>query len=144
MSGLTLSLSAHESFYINGALLENGDRPARIRIKDGDARVLRCRDALLPQDVDTPVKRFYYGIQLVITGDIDEQTALPALFRECEVLADVFKKISPQLFPALSEMLQRANYYSALCQLRQVISLEASMLGVNDPALGVEPHRKVA
>lgn len=144
MSGLTLSLSAHESFYINGALLENGDRPARIRIKDGDARVLRCRDALLPQAVDTPVKRLYYAVQLVITGDIEEAIALPAIFRECVALADIFKSISPSLIPTLEQMLQRANYYSALCHLRQVITLEASMLGMDEAAFGVEPERKVA
>lgn len=144
MAGLTLSLSPEESFYINGALLQNGDRPARIRIKDGDARVLRCRDALRPEEVDTPVKRLYFAIQLLITGDIEEAVALPAIFRECVSLTTVFERISPRLIPTVEDMLQRSNYYSALCHLRQVITLEANLLGVIDPGLGGEPQRKVA
>ena len=63
MSGLVLKIAPGERFIVNGALLENGDKPARIRIADGNVRVLRCRDALRPEEVDTPVKRIYFAIQ---------------------------------------------------------------------------------
>ena len=73
MSGLVLKIAPGERFIVNGAVLENGDKPARIRIADGDARVLRCRDALLPEDVNTPVKQVYYAVQLLITGDLKDR-----------------------------------------------------------------------
>jgi flagellar biosynthesis repressor protein FlbT len=48
MSGLVLKIAPGERFIVNGALLENGDKPARIRISDGNVRILRCQDALHP------------------------------------------------------------------------------------------------
>ena len=144
MSGLVLKLAAGESFVVNGAVVENCDKPARIRIADADARVLRCRDALHPDDVDTPVKRVYFAIQLLITGDLEEEPTLPEIEQQLEQLDDVFAKISPELIPKLREMVGRGNYYSALCQLRHVLTLEAELLrhtGVNTmPAF----ERKVA
>ncbi|OYW87119.1 MAG: flagellar biosynthesis repressor FlbT, partial [Hyphomonas sp. 32-62-5] len=56
MSGLVLKIAPGERFIINGATLENGDKPARIRVVEGDARVLRVRDAMHPSEVNTPVK----------------------------------------------------------------------------------------
>lgn len=130
MSGLLLKLAPGESFIVNGAILENGEKPCRIRIKDVDARVLRCSDAIKPEDVDTPVKQVYFAIQLLITGDLEEDKALPALFAECEKLQDAFETINPRLITQLVGMLQRSNYYSALCHLRQVIILEAELLAL--------------
>ncbi|MGH1422092.1 MAG: flagellar biosynthesis repressor FlbT [Hyphomonas sp.] len=128
MSGLVLKVAAGERFLVNGALLENGDKPARIRIKDNDARVLRCSDALKPDQVDTPVKQVYFAIQLLITGDLEVDATLPSILTECEKLADVFSTIEPKLIPTLQRMLERGNFYSALCHLRGVIAVEASLL----------------
>lgn len=128
MSGLVLSLAPHESFIVNGAVLENGDRPSRIRIKDGDARVLRCSDALRPEEVDTPVKQVYFAVQLLITGDLDTKVALPAIYDECDKLDDAFASIDPKIIGTLRERLENGNFYSALCHLRQVIPLEADLL----------------
>lgn len=128
MSGLVLKLDAGERFVVNGAVLENGDRPARIRIADGDARVLRCRDALKPDEVDTPLKQIYFAIQLLITGDIDADRAVPAIQQECARLADIFVCIDADFVPALGDMVDRGNYYSALCHLRQMMAIEARLL----------------
>lgn len=128
MSGLVLKIAPGERFIINGATLENGDKPSRIRIIEGDARVLRLRDALHPNDVNTPVKSVYYAIQLLITGDIDEVDALPSIDAQCVQLLDVFKAIDAELIPTLRTMLVRKNYYSALCHLRQVLAIEAELI----------------
>lgn len=128
MSGLILKLAAHERVVINGALLENGDKPSSLRVADADARVLRCRDALRPEEVDTPVKQVYYAIQLLITGDLEEDNVLPALFKEIDRLEDVFSTIDADMIRQLREMLRRRNHYSALCHLRHVLELEAELL----------------
>lgn len=128
MSGLVLKLAAGERVVINGATLENGDKACSLRVTDGDARVLRCRDALRPDEVDTPVKRIYYAIQLIITGDLDEDDVLPALMKEIKVLEDVFLTIDRTLIPVLQNMLERGNYYSALCHLKQIVAIEAELL----------------
>ncbi|MBA3067887.1 MAG: flagellar biosynthesis repressor FlbT [Hyphomonas sp.] len=128
MSGLVLKIAPGERFIVNGALLENGDKPARIRISEANVRVLRCRDAMRPEEVDTPVKRIYYAIQLLITGDLDVVDATPAIDAECCELLDIFRPIDADLIPALRSMLSRGNHYSALCHLRQVLAIEAQLL----------------
>lgn len=128
MSGLVLTLAPGESFIVNGAVLENGDRPSRIRVKDYDARILRCSDAIKPEDVDTPVKQVYFAIQLLITGDLNADKAMPAILKECEALEDVFSTIKPDVIPKLREMLSRENYYSALNHLKQILALETTLL----------------
>lgn len=128
MSGLVLKIAPGERFIVNGAMLENGDKPARIRIAEGDARVLRCRDALHPDEVKTPVQRVYYAIQLLITGDATETDALPSIDAQCCQLLDVFSTIDAGLIPTLRAMLARGNYYSALCHLRQILLIEAELL----------------
>ena len=114
MSGLVLKIAPGERFIVNGAILENGDKPARIRITEGDVRVLRCRDALRPEEVNSPCKQIYYAVQLLITGDLEEGGTLPAIDDECSKLLDVFKTIDPELIPTLRSMISRGNYYSAL------------------------------
>lgn len=127
MSGLVLKLAANERFVVNGGVLENGDKPSRLRVSD-NVRVLRLRDALRPEQVDTPVRQIYYAIQLLITGDLEEAATLPAIDRECLKLAEAFDIVDAELIPTLRQMVARGNYYSALCHLRQLMTLEAELL----------------
>ncbi|GGB75891.1 MULTISPECIES: flagellar biosynthesis repressor FlbT [Henriciella] len=128
MSGLILKLAAGERVVVNGAVLENGDKPASLRVADADARVLRCRDALRPEDVDTPVKQVYYAIQLLITGDLKADNVLPAIFKEIDRLEDAFSSIDTTLMGQLREMMRRGNHYSALCHLKHILELEKELL----------------
>jgi len=129
MSGLMLKLAPGERFIINGTLLENGDKPGRIRVPSPDVMVLRCRDALKPSEVDTPVKQVYYAIQLLITKDLEEEDTVPAIHRACDELKEAFHTLKPELIPTLQEMIRRGNYYSALCYLKPIIELEGQLLG---------------
>ena len=131
MSGLVLKIAPGERFIVNGAILENGDKPARIRITEGDVRVLRCRDALRPEEVNSPCKQIYYAVQLLITGDLEDD--------ECSKLLDVFKTIDPELIPTLRSMISRGNYYSALCHLRQILVIENQLLArINKTTMPIE------
>jgi flagellar biosynthesis repressor protein FlbT len=130
MSGLVLALAPNETVIVNGAVIENGDKPSRLRIRTADARVLRSADALHPSEVNTPAKRIYFAIQLFITGDLDE-SVFPAVEAECESLAHVFSPINSELIPILLSMLRRGNHYSALCHLRSIIAMEAELLNLN-------------
>ncbi|MEM9571374.1 MAG: flagellar biosynthesis repressor FlbT [Pseudomonadota bacterium] len=129
MSGLMLKLAPQERFYINGTVLVNGDKPGGIRVPGPDVMVLRHRDALKPHEVTTPVKRVYFTIQLLITRDLDEEETLPKLEQACADLAEAFAPADPDLIPVLQEMIRRRNYFSALCYLKQIVKLEAQLLG---------------
>lgn len=144
MSGLVLKIAPGERFIVNGALLENGDKPARIRIAESNVRVLRCRDALRPDEVDTPVKRIYFAIQLLITGDLDVADTAPAIDAECCALLDIFRPIDAELIPTLRSMLSRGNHYSALCHLRQVLAIEAQLLSRRTPVAAPASEARVA
>ncbi|NQY13050.1 MAG: flagellar biosynthesis repressor FlbT [Henriciella sp.] len=129
MSGLMLKLAPEERFYINGTVLVNGDKPGGIRVPGPDVMVLRHRDALKPHEVTTPVKRVYFTIQLLITRDLDEAETLPKLERDLAALAEAFAPADPDLIPVLQEMIRRRSYFSALCYLKQIVKLEAELLG---------------
>lgn len=144
MSGLVFKIAPGERFIVNGATLENGDKPARIRVVEGDARVLRCRDAMRPEEVDTPVKQVYYAIQLLVTGDLKEETTLPAIDAECARLEDAFGHIDGDLIPVLRSMIARGNYYSAMCHLRQILPIEAELLALPVRGSMHMPEAKVA
>jgi flagellar protein FlbT len=64
---------------VNGARIENGDRKAKLCIKSEDARVLRLKDALRPEEAITPLKKAYYIAQLAVAGEIDNLEAVAIL-----------------------------------------------------------------
>lgn len=127
MAGLVLTLAPREKFFVNGALLENGDKVGRIRVTDSEARILRYSDALHPHEVNTPVKKVYYAVQLLITGDLDPQTTLGAVDMECERLETVFGPCASERISLVRNMIRRRNYYSALMQMRRIFPLEAKL-----------------
>ncbi len=144
MTGLVLTLTPGESVIINGAVIENGDRPARIRIKTVDARVLRCADEMRASEVNTPVKRIYFAVQLLITGELAPEQTVPAINAECVQLADVFLTINSGLIPTLVAMISRGNYYSALNHLRSLIAIEAQLLRSQSQSDDTDLARRVA
>ena len=80
MSGLVLKLGPKERVLINGAVIENGDKRSRLSIMTPNANILRLRDAIHPDEVNTPVRRVCYIAQLVLSGDADpERGQAPAL-----------------------------------------------------------------
>jgi flagellar biosynthesis repressor protein FlbT len=70
---LVLKLGPRERVIINGVVMENGDRRTRLQIITPDAKVLRLRDAIHPDEVTTPVRRVCYVAQLVLAGEADPE-----------------------------------------------------------------------
>ncbi len=62
---LTISLKPNEQAVIGGAVVSNDeDKRIRLTIKN-NVTILREKDVLKPEDVDTPCKRLYFSIQLM-------------------------------------------------------------------------------
>ena len=89
MTGLVLKLAPKERVLINGAVIENGDRRSRLAIMTPNANILRLRDAIHPEEVNTPVRRVCYIAQLVLSGDADANDARMQLLRGIEQLSQV-------------------------------------------------------
>ncbi len=90
MTGLVLKLKPNEKVLINGVLLQNGDRAARLRVRSSDVSILRARDAIKPEDANTPLKRVYYIAQLALAGEADADQAAGEILQGLSALKGVF------------------------------------------------------
>lgn len=129
MSGLVLKLAPRERVLINGAVIENGDRRARLSIITPDANILRLRDAIHPEEATTPVRRVCYAVQLVLTGDAEPEAARQQLLRRIEELSRALTDHDSRrhLDIASRELLDR-RFYQCLKALRALIPREDRLL----------------
>jgi flagellar biosynthesis repressor protein FlbT len=125
MSGLVLKLGPHERVLINGAVVENGDKRSRLAIVTPNANILRLRDAIHPQEANTPVKRVCYIAQLVLTGDATAEDTRQQLLRGIEQLSQVLTDHDSrtQLNMATKAVLED-QHYQALKALRSLLPRE--------------------
>lgn len=129
MSGLVLKLAPKERVLVNGAVIENGDKRSRLAVLTPNANILRLRDAIHPEQVNTPVRRVCYIAQLVLSGDAEPDTARHQLLRGIEQLSQVLMDLDSrsQLTLATAAILD-AQYYQALKALRMLLPREARLL----------------
>lgn len=131
MSGLILKLAPSERVLINGAVIENGDRRAKLAIRTPNAHILRLKDAIHPDKASTPVARIYYICQLILTGEVDADEGHQQLLLGIEQLSQVFfDRDSRAILNAASDHVIAKNYYHALKQLRELLPREARLLAV--------------
>ncbi|WP_321367235.1 flagellar biosynthesis repressor FlbT [uncultured Celeribacter sp.] len=129
MSGLVLKLGPKERVLINGAVIENGDRRSRLSIVTPNANILRLRDAIHPEEVNTPVRRVCYIAQLVLSGDADPKDANIQLMRGVEQLSQVLTDAdSRKILNVATSDIQNEQYYQALKALRSLLPREERLL----------------
>lgn len=129
MSGLVLKLGPKERVLINGAVIENGDRRSRLSIITPHANILRLRDAIHPEEVNTPVRRVCYIAQLVLSGDADAAEAKHQLLRGIEQLSQVLTDLdSRKQLASATEALMDEQFYQALKALRTLLPREERLL----------------
>lgn len=129
MSGLILKLSPKERLLINGAVVENGDRRARLSILTAGANILRLRDAIHPEQVRTPVQRVCYIAQLVCSGDADPDEARLQLLRGIEQLSQVLTDYDSRTqLSAASTAVISGQFYQALKAMRSLLPREERLL----------------
>lgn len=128
MSGLVLKLAPNERVLINGAVIENGDRRARLAIKSPNANILRLKEAIHPDAVTTPVARVCYLAQLILSEDVAPADGRRDLLRGIEQLSQVFDDRDSRLAldDATTDAIQ-GNYYQVLRRLRSLLPREARL-----------------
>ncbi len=125
MSGLVLKIGPGERILINGVVIENGEHRSRMTILTPDARVLRLRDAIHPEEVNTPVRRVCYIAQLVLAGETDAGDAHQQLLRAIEQLSQVFRDSdSRKRLDEASTCVAENRHYQALKALRSLLPRE--------------------
>lgn len=129
MSGLVLKLNPKERVLVNGAVIENGDRRSRLSILTPNANILRLRDAIRPDEVNTPVRRVCYIAQLVLSGDVSEDDADIQIMRGIEQLSQVFRdNDSRSHLDAATHALNNKDFYRSLKSLRNLLPREARLI----------------
>ncbi|MEM1005969.1 MAG: flagellar biosynthesis repressor FlbT [Pseudomonadota bacterium] len=129
MSGLVLKLAPKERVLINGVVIENGDRRSRFSIMTPQANVLRLRDAIHPEEVNTPVRRVCYAAQLVLSGDTEPDQARQQLLRRVEELSQVFTDAdSRRVLGEATDALIAKQYYKCLKSLRTLLPREERLM----------------
>lgn len=125
MSGLVLKLGPHERVLINGAVIENGEKRSRLAVMSPNAHILRLRDAIHPEEANTPVRRVCYIAQLVLTGDADADDAKFQLLRGIEQLSQVLTDHdSRSLLSQATAAVFGAQPYQVLKALRGLLPRE--------------------
>ncbi|MEX0969298.1 MAG: flagellar biosynthesis repressor FlbT [Paracoccaceae bacterium] len=129
MSGLVLKLRPGERIMINGVVMENGDRRTRLNVLTADANVLRLRDAIHPDEANTPVRRVCYIAQLVLAGEADTELGTRQLLTGISQLGDVFTdSTSRGLLAAARDYVCNQRIYQALKSLRDLLPVEARLM----------------
>ena len=131
MSGLVLKLGPRERIMINGVVMENGDRRTRLNVLTPDANVLRLRDAIHPDEANTPVRRVAYIAQLVLAGEADPEEGRRQILRGIEQLSQVFQDADSRAhLAAATEAVAEGRFYQTLKALRGLLPRDTRLLAV--------------
>ena len=126
---LKLSLKPGERFVLNGAVVQNGDRRGVLLLQN-KASVLREKDIMQPDEVNTPAKRIYFPLMMMYLDEtaagrnydefVTRLTEFMGVIRNPEVLADCV---------AISKHAMAREFYKALMLCRKLIEYEEERLG---------------
>ncbi len=134
---LKISLKPGEKVVVNGAVIVNGDRRSTL-ILQNRASLLREKDILLAENVDTPVKHVYFPIMLMYMDEkgiakYHEQYVL----RMTELLGALEDPAAKTMCLAISKDVMDGEYYKALLKCKKMFEFESTRLtyvpeGVSD------------
>lgn len=129
MSGLVLKLRPSERILINGVVIENGDRRAKLNVLTSNANILRLRDAIHPDQVNTPVTRVCYIAQLILAGEVDPDKGRDQLLSGIEQLSQVFTDYDSRAnLDSATENVVNSRIYPALKAIRGLLAREKRLM----------------
>jgi flagellar protein FlbT len=126
---LKLSLKPDEKLVINGAVIANADRRTTL-IVHNKASILREKDILQEEDVDTPAKRIYFPIMLMYM----DQAQMAKYYDEFVVrMTEFMNAISTpeaiEICVKISRDVMDRNFYKALINCKKLLVFEKERLG---------------
>ena len=128
MTGLVLKLKPNEKVLVNGILLQNGSRAARIRVRTGDVSILRSRDAITQDEANTPLKRLYYIAQLALAGEADASEAAQQINDGIDQLEDVFSKMSVDELTRARKAAKAGKFFIVMRAVKKLFPVEQTLL----------------
>ena len=145
MTGLVLKLKPHEKLLINGVVLQNGDKAARLRVRTAGASVLRLRDALHPKEANTPLQKAYYIAQLAVAGAADVDAARREILENLAVArADAANERSLADIGLAETYASGGELFAAMRALRKTAlharGAEAGKIAGEEPCFSPQSH----
>jgi flagellar protein FlbT len=132
---LKLSLKPGEKFVLNGAVVQNGDRRG-VLILQNKASVLREKDIMQVDEVNTPARRVYFPVMMMYL----DETSAPKVYDEFVLRLTEFMgairnpDIQAECVAASRHVMAR-EYYKALMSARKLVDYEERLA---DVASGVQ------
>lgn len=128
---LKLSLKPDEKLVINGAVIANADRRTTL-IVHNKASILREKDIMQEENVDTPAKRIYFPIMLMYMdqGDTDKYYE-EFVVRMTEFMGAITTPAAIENCVKISRDVMDRNYYRALINCKKLLAFEEERLGGN-------------
>ncbi len=97
-----------------------------------NANILRLKDAIHPDEANTPVRRACYLAQLLLSGEVESASLWDRLLGQVRTRADILSDThsSTLLLQAQGAIADR-NAYGCLKLLRQLLPLEARLVALH-------------
>ncbi|WP_170831323.1 flagellar biosynthesis repressor FlbT [Jannaschia faecimaris] len=126
-----LKFPSGDRIVVNGAVIENVGRGARLRLLTPDTQLLRLRDAINPEATTTPVGRLAHTVQMMLVGELSPDVALSETLANLAVLRNAFVDSEDRAcIDQVSAHLQETQFYQALRTLGRLRRKEAELLSV--------------
>lgn len=126
---LKLSLKPGERFVLNGAVVQNGDRRA-VLVLQNKASVLREKDIMQEEDVQTPARRIYFPVMMMYLDEASAEKYYAEFVRRLTEFMGVIG--NPTVLADcvdISRYCMEREYYKALMLCRKIIEYEDERLG---------------
>jgi flagellar protein FlbT len=123
---LKLKLKPNEKVLIAGALITNGDTPARIYVEN-KVPLLRQKDIIMEKDVSTVCEQIYFVIQLMYFAPDNLKELHQLYWKHVRVLLSASPS-TMDLVSQISENILVERYYTALKLTKDLLEYEKKLI----------------
>lgn len=126
---LKLSLKPNEKLILNGAVIANADRRTTL-IVHNKASILREKDILKEEEVNTPAKRIYFPVMLMYMDGFQNRYYEEFALRMTEFMGAISTPEAIANCVEISKYVMDKNFYKALVNCRKLIKFESERMGM--------------
>ena len=123
--GLKVELKPGERFILGDCIVTNGDQRTRLLI-EGQSPILREKDIMTAEQLDSPAKRIYFVVQLMYTSR-DPSNHHETYFTLMRELVQAVPSTWPHI-EAISNHIMAGEMYKALKRAKTLIAYEKDLL----------------
>jgi flagellar protein FlbT len=124
---LKITLKPSERMIIGGAVVTNGNSRSSQLIVENDIPILREKDILSENDVDSPTKRIYFTIQLMYIDEGNLSTHTESYWKLVRELLEAAPSLTG-VIDQINEEIVNGRYYQALKFAGQLIAYEQEVI----------------